>query len=255
MHPCLSVVLFQKIRANPSQSASSAHPFFVGKNGRFPRTHHASNLLTPPDPRNHYLAPHPQSDTTGRMDTIRTFIALHLPAAVEQTLLDTISQFRLRFPAASVRWVRQEQLHLTLRFLGETAVSHLPALQQGLDHIATRHAPLTLRLGSLGCFPNCQRPRVFWVGLEGELERLHALQQEIEGLVNQSGWAREKRPFSPHLTLGRSKDARHLQGTIWHGTPTSGEKQMLLTKVALVESQLRPDGAVYTIRHVSRLTL
>lgn len=189
------------------------------------------------------------------MDTIRTFIALHLPTAVEQTLLDTIGQHRPRFPTGSVRWVRPEQLHLTLRFLGETAVSHLPALQQGLDHIATHHAPLSLRLSDLGCFPTCQRPRVFWVGLEGELERLHALQQEIEGLVNQLGWAREKRPFSPHLTLGRIKDARQLQGATWRGAPASGDKQMQLTEVALVESQLRPGGAVYTTRHLSRLLL
>lgn len=189
------------------------------------------------------------------MNTVRTFIALQLSPAVEQTLLDTIGQYRPRFPAGSVRWVRRDQLHLTLRFLGETAVSHLPAIQQGLDQIATRHAPLALSLGQLGCFPGCSRPRVFWVGLEGELERLHALQQEIEGLVNQLGWAREKRPFSPHLTLGRSKDGRSPQEAAWRGAVTAGQTQMQLAAVALVESELHPSGAVYTTRHVSHLAL
>jgi 2'-5' RNA ligase len=189
------------------------------------------------------------------MTTIRTFIALHLPAAIEQTLLDTIAQYRPHFPAGSVRWVQPQQLHLTLRFLGETAVSHLPALQQGLDQIASHHAPLTLSLGALGCFPNGQRPRVFWVGLAGELVRLHALQREIEGLVNQVGWEREKRPFSPHLTLGRVNDARQLAGATWRGPLASGETQMRLATIALIESQLRPSGAIYTPRHVSRLAL
>lgn len=187
------------------------------------------------------------------MDTIRTFIALHLPPAVEQTLLGTIHHYRPRFPAGSVRWVRPDQLHVTLRFLGETAVSLLPTIQQQLDQIASHHAPLTLALGQLGCFPNCQRPRIFWVGLEGELERLHALQQEIEAMANQLGWAREKRPFSPHLTLGRSKDGQPPQGAAWRGPVTRGETQMQLAAVALVESQLHPSGAVYTVRHVSHL--
>lgn len=187
------------------------------------------------------------------MDTIRTFIALHLPPAVEHTLLGTIHHYRPRFPAGSVRWVRPDQLHVTLRFLGETAVSHLPAIQQQLDQIASHHAPLTLTLGQLGCFPNCQRPRIFWVGLEGELERLHALQQEIEAMANQLGWAREKRPFSPHLTLGRSKDGQPPQEATWRGPVTRGETHMQLAAVALVESQLHPSGAVYTVRHVSHL--
>ena len=98
---------------------------------------------------------------------MRTFVAVTLPGAAQAELGRVGAVLAGQVPPGSVRWVQPEQIHLTLRFLGETAVSQLPAITSSLDKVGQQTGPLTLRLGRVGCFPNCKRPRVIWAGLEG----------------------------------------------------------------------------------------
>jgi RNA 2',3'-cyclic 3'-phosphodiesterase len=156
-----------------------------------------------------------------------------------------------RVPPGSVRWVRPELIHLTLRFLGETAVAQLPAISAALDEVGRQTGPLALRLGPVDCFPNCKRPRVIWVGLEGDLRALATLQQRVETALVPLGWAAEKRPFQPHLTLGRVKDVGKLSRVSW--TVEVERVEVAVTAVGLIESQLRPSGPVYTVRSKSPL--
>lgn len=183
--------------------------------------------------------------------TLRTFIAVHLPEAARAELGAVSSALAAQMPPRSVRWVQPHLLHLTLRFLGETAVSQLAPLAAELDRVAARFAPLTLRLADLGCFPNRQRPRVIWAGLEGDLPAVQALQKEIELAVRSLGWPAEDKPFRAHLTLGRVPDGRLLQGVKW-GSSVPG-LPVPVTAIHLVESQLRPSGPIYTTRHSSPL--
>lgn len=182
---------------------------------------------------------------------IRAFVAVHLPQMVKAELALVNDVLAGQVPAGSVRWVQPDLLHLTLRFLGETAVADLPTLMTTLDDVAAQHAPFTLHLDNLGCFPNRSRPRTLWVGLAGDVTAVQNLQADVETAVTTLGWPRENKPFRVHLTLGRVKDGRLLQNAIW-----GAEVKKLaapVTAVHLVESQLHPSGPVYTVRHTSRL--
>lgn len=182
---------------------------------------------------------------------IRLFVAIELPKSVKVVLLAAASQVAQRLPGGAVRWVQPEQLHLTLRFLGDTAVTQLPTLQDQLSQLTARHPGFQLRLDGLGAFPNRKRPRVVWAGLAGEMAVLQAMQAELEDRVVKLGWTREERPFSPHITLGRVKHASQVQGLDW--SVRLAELGVAVTAVQLVQSELRPSGPVYTVRHVAYL--
>lgn len=182
---------------------------------------------------------------------IRAFIAISLPDEVRAALGQSSAVLAEQMPPRSVRWVKPDLLHVTLRFLGDTAVSQLPLIVSELDRIAGQHSSIRLQVDGLGCFPNRKRPRVIWAGLRGDVVAVNALKQDIDAVLEPMGWEREARPFRPHLTLGRVKDGRKLLGVSWG---TEVEKMVVpVTAVHLIESQLRPSGPVYTVRHTSYL--
>lgn len=182
---------------------------------------------------------------------IRLFVAIELPDGVKDVLAETAVALSKNIPDQAVRWVRPEQMHLTLRFLGDTAVAKLPTLQDHLTQLTARHPAFHLRLNGVGAFPNRKRPRVVWAGLAGELAVLQAMQAELEDRVVKLGWMREERPFSPHITLGRVKDGGRVQDLDW--SVRLAELGVAVTAVQLVQSELRPSGPVYTVRHVAHL--
>ena len=135
------------------------------------------------------------------MQQIRAFIAIELPEDARRALGNTARRLAEQLPQGSVRWVRPELIHLTLRFLGDTAVAKLPTIAAALDALGAQHAPFTLALSEAGCFPNRKRPRVIWAGLDGQLAPLQALKRDLDRALAASGWELEDRPFQPHLTL------------------------------------------------------
>jgi 2'-5' RNA ligase len=183
--------------------------------------------------------------------TMRLFIAIQLPEPVKAVLLQTAAQMGHHLPAGAVRWLKPEQMHLTLRFLGDTAVAQLPALQNQLTQLTNGKKPFRLQLNGVGAFPNRRKPRVLWAGLAGELAALQLLQKELEERVMGLGWPEEKRPFNPHLTLGRVKDARKVQALHWEVNLAALEIEV--AEVCLVMSELRPSGAFYSVRHIAQL--
>jgi RNA 2',3'-cyclic 3'-phosphodiesterase len=185
------------------------------------------------------------------MRMIRAFIAIELPAEVKRLLSATGRELAASTGSTAVRWVKAEAMHLTLRFLGDTAVDELPEISAALDALAAGRRPFDLKLGQLGCFPNPRRPRTIWAGVTGAIEELQALKADLDALLAPLGRPPETKPFQPHLTLGRVKDERAGIELPW-GTPL----EPLLLPVAavhLVESRLRPAGPVYTVRHSSVL--
>ena len=170
---------------------------------------------------------------------------------MRKMLAETAVCLSKNVPDRAVRWVNRAQMHLTLRFLGDTAVSQLPAVQNQLTELASQHAPFRLWLKGVGAFPNRRRPRVLWADLDGDLGLLRAMQAQLEDRVVSLGWSREKRPFSPHVTLGRVKDARNVPELDWD--VDLAEMEMGVTAVQLVQSELRPSGPRYTVKHIARL--
>jgi 2'-5' RNA ligase len=185
------------------------------------------------------------------METIRAFIAIPLPQPLLTKLTALQQQLEQQVPPRSVRWVRAEGIHLTLKFLGDTSTERVPDIKQALAAVA-RHAPVcSFSVEGLGCFPNSRRPRVVWVGVKEPTGWLEVLQDAIEEAMTHFGYSREKRVFKPHLTLGRVHRRASRSDAAQVGEVVADTTVGLLTEVsvdqfALIRSVLKPTGAEYT---------
>ncbi|QOX77552.1 RNA 2',3'-cyclic phosphodiesterase [Trichlorobacter lovleyi] len=133
---------------------------------------------------------------------MRLFVAIELPEVVQQQL----SLLHEELPG--VRWVRPEQLHLTLAFLGELAEQQLGLLGKALEGVSFE--PFTLRFEQLGCFPDQRHPRVVWIGLQSN-PALQQLARQVQAAAMACGIMLEQRPFTPHITLARCKQVNPQQ--------------------------------------------
>ena len=132
-------------------------------------------------------------------DSVRAFLAVNLAPQVGAAVVALKRELAARVPA--VRWVRDENVHVTIKFLGNVAATQLDVLRQTLSPVLSRIGPFTVRVRGLGAFPSPKRPRVVWVGLASDdLPRLAAA---VEAALGPVGFAREERPFRSHVTLGR----------------------------------------------------
>jgi 2'-5' RNA ligase len=185
------------------------------------------------------------------MEKIRTFIAIELDESIKDELTSLQERLKGEAPPGSVRWVRSEGIHLTLKFLGDVPADQIGEITRALQKSCQGGAPFSLSCGELGCFPNLKRPRVVWVGIQEETRTLAQLQKAIEENVAPLGYPPEKRKFSPHLTIGRvqrrvgSGDLRRL-GEVVGASEIGTLGQMEVRSVNLMRSDLRPSGAVYT---------
>ena len=191
------------------------------------------------------------------MERVRSFIAVELPSAARDAVERVMRELRAT-AGDGVRWVRPEGIHLTLKFLGDIDVDSVPAISTALDRCADSAAPFDLFLEGVGVFPNARRPRVVWVGLGGALESLQGLQQSVERELEALGYARERRAFAPHLTLGRVRDGASAQqgralSEAIAGASVQPGVELPVRDLALMKSDLRPAGAVYTQLHAARL--
>lgn len=139
----------------------------------------------------------------------------------------------------AVRWTPEDQIHLTLKFLGHVTVAEIEALKGGLVEIPQR---LQLRAQGMGGFPSRRNPRVIWVGLTGDLDRLIALQAAIDKLCAR----KEEREFHPHLTIGRVREHQRLNANLdrWHDHDFG---QWEAHELLLMQSQLSPKGATHSV--------
>ncbi len=182
------------------------------------------------------------------METIRAFIAIELSKEIQAGLEGVLS--RLRPATKAVRWVPALNIHLTLKFLGDTPVEKIEPLKRSLESEAGRHHPFDIQVGTLGAFPNPRRPRVIWVGVQAPAG-LAALAAGVEKAVQSLGFTPEERPFSPHLTLGRirqqaSFDEVGALADLVAKTRVESLGNTRVDKIHLFRSDLRPAGAVYT---------
>lgn len=183
------------------------------------------------------------------MGEIRAFIAIELPSEITKELEEAERKLSLRLPKGGVRWVKSKNIHLTLRFLGNVAQDRLVDIYEGLDQVAAKSTPFSLDLAALGCFPNPRRPRVIWIGLGGETDQLSVVQNKVSQMLLPMGWEEEGRNFHPHLTLGRVKNADNVVDARFPWGIPLVDGHIDVPAVHLIESQLLPSGAEYTIRH------
>ena len=174
---------------------------------------------------------------------MRLFVALEIPLTARKNLSTLIAS--LRAITREPRWVRAENLHITLKFLGEVAESKLAAVQTALGGIRS-HQVVTLAFRGLGFFPNEKKPRVFWAGIEAS-SNLKTLAADIEDAMERCGIAREMREFSPHLTLARLE--RSLPEAVRKAIAENAQREFGSLRTGefhLMQSKLKPSGAEYT---------
>ena len=183
-------------------------------------------------------------------ETIRAFVAIELPNDVKNALGAVVESVR-RSDVRSLRLVRPEGVHLTLKFLGGVRPGQVSPIIEATSGVAQAHRSCTLELGSVGVFPNRRSPKVLWVGVEGQLAALIDLHRDLEDALASLGFSREARDFSPHLTLARFRDgasvADRLRASeaLFSAQIESGLR-IHIDALSLIRSTLRPGGAVYT---------
>lgn len=179
-------------------------------------------------------------------ESIRAFIAVELPEDVLTTLgriQDHFKKYRLNF-----RWVRPENIHLTLKFLGNVQTKDIQKVERVLSELTPAHAVFELRGAGIGVFPNLKNPRVLWAGVGGAAESLRSLQKTIEDRLEDQGFARENRPFKGHLTLGRAKggcDTRRVMEAM-AACEAFAAPAFTVRRLTFFKSDLQKGGPVYT---------
>lgn len=184
------------------------------------------------------------------MAAIRSFIAIELPNELQQHLERVICSLQELVSELPVRWLPVNNIHLTLKFLGDVSSSNISMLTEILQAEAAAVKPFEVSIGEFGTFPNINRPRVLWVGVQASQELMN-LQRRIENETARLGYAPDTRPFSPHLTLGRvSRNANPSQVRGISDALRSYKLGFLgaarIQQVNLFRSDLKPDGAVYS---------
>jgi 2'-5' RNA ligase len=177
---------------------------------------------------------------------IRAFLAIAPAAEVLQEIGNIQSRLKPSCPF-DIRWLKPESIHLTLKFFGNVSEEDIMVLVRIVEQHSPTLAPMQLAVRKLGVFPALQRPRVLWIGLEGETAPLFTLQQNLELGWAACGFAREDRPFRPHLTIGRIKSSR-LAGDPGKFMAQAGDcpaGSFRTDGLTLFQSDLTPRGAIY----------
>lgn len=184
------------------------------------------------------------------MEQIRSFIAIELPGEIRQALAEL--QARLQTGnQPSVKWVDPHGIHLTLKFLGSIAANKTGAITSAMEEAARDITPFSLEVKGLGVFPNFKRVRVVWIGVEGDIPQLRQLQGRLESSLVPLGFARETRPFTPHLTLARVREkASPMEqqnfGQVIASTSFETAHHFTVDRIDLMRSQLTTEGAIYS---------
>ena len=170
---------------------------------------------------------------------MRTFVAVPVPDTVRKQVTLFLEEYRSkRLP---VKWVTRENLHITVKFLGEIDEKMKDRIAAVLQEVCRRHHGFEVGFSGVGCFPDPRRPRVVWIGTDTGADRLSGLAQDIDGQLESLGFRKEKR-FHPHLTIGRIKKECSIDAIL--GAEFSTEP-FSVQQLILFKSTLTPQGALY----------
>ena len=186
-------------------------------------------------------------------ESIRTFIAIELTDPVRAEIARI--EDTLKGKGGDIRWVRPENLHLTLKFLGDVEPEQIAKVEEGVRVAVQECPPFELVLSGAGAFPNPQRPRVIWVGIREEGEKLRRVYRSIQHQLFRRRFPKEKKRFSPHLTVGRVRSPRGIEPVTealqsLEVTPLT----MAVEEIVVMRSDLYPTGPVYTQQAVAQLS-
>ena len=191
------------------------------------------------------------------MSLLRAFIAVELPVPTREDIQKQIVRLQQTLGDDLVRWIPVHNVHITLKFLGSVAATHVDFLKQMLRQEADAYTGFDLQIGGLGAFPNSKRPHILWLGLHAPAS-LFSLQQGIETAAGRLGYQKEDRAFSPHLTIGRVRPNIPLaeiqkMGPLIDSVQLGNIATARVDSVHLFKSDLKPSGSIYTKLHSVQL--
>ncbi len=183
---------------------------------------------------------------------MRLFVAVDVPEEVVRYIHRVQQQVKREVRAD--RWQPVRNLHLTLHFLGEVDESLVPAICADLDLVSSMIAPFSLAVGGFGAFPRPDRPRVLWLGVEGDRQSLVQTHQLLGKRFDlHPGLARDRKPYAPHITLARGPHATRLPLSDWNVRfLEEPSPRWQVEHIRLYRSELYPSGAVHTPLYTSR---
>jgi 2'-5' RNA ligase len=189
---------------------------------------------------------------------IRSFVAIELPEEAKKGLSRLRRELE-RDEHRFVKWVEPGGIHLTLKFLGNIPSKRVAEITEAIGKATQGISPFHLEISGIGAFPSAKQVRVFWVGVGGEVDKLSRLQQNVDSALAALGFAKEERPFVPHLTLARIREGaspleRRSFGELVGSAIFEDKYSIEVEAVRLMRSQLTPAGAVYTCLSVARLS-
>lgn len=173
---------------------------------------------------------------------MRAFVSLELPQTVKKEI-DEIQQ-KLKATNLQARWVKPEIVHLTLAFLGSVTPDKIEPIKKIIQNVVTKMNPVKLKLSQLNCFPNPVKPRIIFIKLSGELDKLNALAIKIRKQLKKENVWFDKKPFSAHLTLARIKKKQNLTSLV--KKIKIKQVEFMANQITLTKSQLTNSGPVYT---------
>jgi RNA 2',3'-cyclic 3'-phosphodiesterase len=173
---------------------------------------------------------------------MRSFVAVDIPDVVRNSVRDYMDGIKGSFGDV-MKWVAPENLHFTVKFLGEIPDTDAEVVERCMDAAADEIAPFKLTLEDVGFFPTAKRPRIVWIGTDGGCENLLEVYQLLEGCLELEGFDRDEKPFSPHLTIGRVK--KHKDLIMPDRVPDFETVTFDVGGFSLVKSVLTPQGPIY----------
>ena len=188
---------------------------------------------------------------------IRSFIAIELPDEAKEGLARLRNELQ-RNEHGFVKWVDPGGIHVTLKFLGNIPAGQVAEITGAIGEATQGISPFHLEISGLGAFPSVRQPRVLWVGVGGETDKLSRLQQNVDSALAALGFAREERPFAPHLTLARVREGtsgpeRRSFSELLGSATFENKYPVEVEAVKLMRSELTRAGAIYSSLSVVRL--
>jgi 2'-5' RNA ligase len=185
---------------------------------------------------------------------MRAFIAIDLSPEIKGSLAQI--QAHLKYSGADIKWIDKDNIHLTLKFLGDITEAKCEEIKSILDEVGKDTKPFEISIKDSGAFPNMNYPRVVWVGLDKGTNESKVLAEKINEKILKVGFQEEPRPFSPHLTIGRARSPKNKEAL----KEKAGSYQFppavsqLISSIILFKSTLTPKGPVYAKLHETRLS-
>ena len=177
---------------------------------------------------------------------IRTFLCFPVPPEVKSK--KNMLYSTLEDSPAKINWVKNDNLHLTLKFIGHTRESYIPKIKDSLKGVICDQKPFQLSINGTGCFPKKERPRTLFLGIEGRINIMKGLLVKIENQLEKLGFPKDHYDFSPHITLARIKYPQKYTPNIDFFLKSSFDPiDLTLDRVQFFASELLPSGAIYTL--------